>query len=155
MDFNEIKKLMDEFNDSPTRELEITIEGFHIHLSKNENTFQPTVAPVVSAVPTASVPTTSEKSAPTPAVEKPSAQPEGTVIAAPMVGSIYLQPQPDKDPYVSVGSKVKKGDIVCIIEAMKMMTEIKSEFNGTISEILVDNEELVEFDQPLFRIVED
>lgn len=147
MDFNEIKKLMDEFNDSPTRELEITTGDFHIHLSKNETLFQPQpVAPSVEAsatqVATAPLPEGSEEKM------------TGQIIKAPMVGSIYLQPQPDKPAYVSVGSKVKKGDIVCIIEAMKMMTEIKSDFDGTISEILVDNEELVEFDQPLFCVVE-
>lgn len=152
MDFNEIKKLMDEFNDSPTRELEITIEGFHIHLSKNENSFQAPVTPMPVTQSIITAPNITDTT--TDLAEAKPKQVEGQIIAAPMVGSIYLQPQPDKDPYVTVGSKVKKGDIVCIIEAMKMMTEIKSEFNGTISEILVDNEELVEFDQPLFRIVE-
>ncbi len=147
MDFNEIKKLMDEFNDSPTRELEITTGDFHIHLSKNETLFQP--QPVVPSVEASA---TQVATAPLP--EASEEKMAGQIIKAPMVGSIYLQPQPDKPAYVSVGSKVKKGDIVCIIEAMKMMTEIKSEFDGTISEILVDNEELVEFDQPLFCVVE-
>ena len=71
-----------------------------------------------------------------------------------MVGSIYLQPAPDKEAYVSVGTKVHKGDVVCIIEAMKMMTEIKSEVDGIITKVLVTNEELVEFDQPLFEVQE-
>ena len=75
-------------------------------------------------------------------------------IKAPMVGTIYLKPEPDKDPYVTEGMRVHKGDIVCIIEAMKMMTEIKSDLDGVISEVLVENEDLVEFDQPLFKVTE-
>ena len=65
-----------------------------------------------------------------------------------------MKPEPQKPAYVAVGQKVKKGDVICIIEAMKMMTEIKSEVSGTISEVLVENEELVEFDQPLLRVQE-
>ena len=71
-----------------------------------------------------------------------------------MVGTIYLKPEPDKDPYVTEGMRVHKGDIVCIIEAMKMMTEIKSDLDGVISEVLVENEDLVEFDQSLFKVTE-
>lgn len=126
---------MAEFNESPMRELEIETDGFHIHLSKNENTFKPQgVLPQVET--------------PSPKVE------EASYIKAPMVGSIYLQPAPDKEAYVSVGTKVHKGDVVCIIEAMKMMTEIKSEVDGIITKVLVTNEELVEFDQPLFEVQE-
>ena len=143
MDFKEIKELMAEFNESPMRELEIETDGFHIHLSKNENTFKPQV------VTTSSLPAPqAETPSPTSKVE------EASYIKAPMVGSIYLQPAPDKEAYVSVGTKVHKGDVVCIIEAMKMMTEIKSEVDGIITKVLVTNEELVEFDQPLFEVQE-
>ncbi|MBL1056648.1 acetyl-CoA carboxylase biotin carboxyl carrier protein [Ligilactobacillus agilis] len=143
MDFKEIKELMAEFNESPMRELEIETDGFHIHLSKNENTFKPQVVTTSSLpAPQAETPSPSSK------VE------EASYIKAPMVGSIYLQPAPDKEAYVSVGTKVHKGDVVCIIEAMKMMTEIKSEVDGIITKVLVTNEELVEFDQPLFEVQE-
>lgn len=142
MDFKEIKELMAEFNESPMRELEIETDGFHIHLSKNENTFKPQ-----GVLPQAETPS--------PKVEEASEQAESaSYIKAPMVGSIYLQPAPDKEAYVSVGTKVHKGDVVCIIEAMKMMTEIKSEVDGIITKVLVTNEELVEFDQPLFEVQE-
>lgn len=134
---------MAEFNESPMRELEIETDGFHIHLSKNENTFKPQVVTTSSLpAPQAETPSPSSK------VE------EASYIKAPMVGSIYLQPAPDKEAYVSVGTKVHKGDVVCIIEAMKMMTEIKSEVDGIITKVLVTNEELVEFDQPLFEVQE-
>ena len=69
-----------------------------------------------------------------------------------MVGVFYAAPSPEKPAYVSVGDKVSKGDIVCIIEAMKIMNEITAEESGTVSEILVNNGDVVEFDQPLFRI---
>lgn len=150
MDFKEIKELMAEFNESPMRELEIETDGFHIHLSKNENTFKPQVVTTSSLpAPQAETPSPSSK------VEEASTPAESaSYIKAPMVGSIYLQPAPDKEAYVSVGTKVHKGDVVCIIEAMKMMTEIKSEVDGIITKVLVTNEELVEFDQPLFEVQE-
>ena len=138
---------MAEFNESPMRELEIETDGFHIHLSKNENTFKPQV--VIPQASQAETPSPSSK------VEEASEQAESaSYIKAPMVGSIYLQPAPDKEAYVSVGTKVHKGDVVCIIEAMKMMTEIKSEVDGIITKVSVTNEELVEFDQPLFEVPE-
>jgi acetyl-CoA carboxylase biotin carboxyl carrier protein len=74
------------------------------------------------------------------------------MILAPMVGTFYAQPGPDKPPYVSVGDKVKKGQPVCIIEAMKLMNEIESEVEGEIIECLVENEEMVEFGQPLYIV---
>ncbi|HJC04326.1 MAG TPA: acetyl-CoA carboxylase biotin carboxyl carrier protein [Candidatus Ligilactobacillus avistercoris] len=162
MNFNEIKDLMAEFNASPTRELEITEEnGFRLRLSKNDapqrgeaqqpsapSASQPTPAPAQPAQP---VEASQPKEEP---VQTKSAKPEGPVIKAPMVGTVYLQAKPDSPAYVTVGQPVHKGDVVCIIEAMKMMTEIKSDVDGVIAEVLVDNEDLVEFDQPLFRVTE-
>ena len=148
MDFNDVKKLMEDFNNSPTRELEITTDGFHSHLSKNE-------APFISQ--------DNKNYADSPAIEasdesivssKSDDLDDASLIKSPMVGTVYLQPEPEKAAYVSVGSHVHKGDVVCIIEAMKMMTEIKSEYTGEVVEVLVDNEDLVEFDQPLFKIKE-
>ena len=78
---------------------------------------------------------------------------EGNLVKAPIVGTFYKSTSPDKPPIVNVGTKVKKGDLLCIIEAMKVMNEIKSEFDGEIAEVLVENEEMVEFGQPMFRIV--
>lgn len=73
-------------------------------------------------------------------------------IVAPMVGTFYAKPAPDKPPYVQVGDKVKKGQIVCIIEAMKLMNEIESDVDGEIVECLVENEQMVEYGQPLFLV---
>ncbi|WP_304652329.1 acetyl-CoA carboxylase biotin carboxyl carrier protein [uncultured Ligilactobacillus sp.] len=145
MDFNDIEKLMDDFKKSEMRELEITTDGFHIHLSKNETPFLPVrekdERPAITAVEENVPPVTKDTKA------------KGEFIKSPMVGSVYLQPKPDQDPYVTVGSRVHKGDVVCIIEAMKMMTEIKSDQDGIVTEVLVENEDLVEFDQPMFKVV--
>lgn len=78
---------------------------------------------------------------------------EGNVVKAPIVGTFYQSSSPDKPPFVQVGDKINKGDVICIIEAMKFMNEIQSEYSGTVAEILVDNEEFVEYGQELFRIV--
>ena len=77
---------------------------------------------------------------------------EGTPVTSPMVGVFYAAPAPDKEPYVSVGSKVNKGDVLCLIEAMKLMNEVTAEKSGEITEICVENGQVVEYGQPLFMI---
>lgn len=133
------------------RELEIETEGLKLKLSKNELSRQ-----MIQQLQTNVNPQRESKK--TQKDSKPSSNPTipipGLTIDAPMVGSVYLQPEPSKPTFVKVGSAVKKGDVVCVIEAMKMMTEIKSDVTGIVKEVLVKNEELVEFGQPLFRIEE-
>lgn len=94
-------------------------------------------APAAPATPTASA--GSEKKVIT-----------GKVIRSPFVGTFYRSPSPDADPFCDIGKRVKKGDTLCIVEAMKLMNEIEADFDGVIKEILVENEQPVEFDQPLF-----
>ena len=77
---------------------------------------------------------------------------DGNVVKSPLVGTFYNAPSPDAEPYVKVGDTVKKGQVLAIVEAMKLMNEIESEFDGTVENILVSNEEVVEFGQPLFVI---
>lgn len=94
--------------------------------------------------------------APAPAVESgaPTAESAaGHTLKSPMVGIFYAAASPDSAPFVAVGSAVKKGDVVCIIEAMKLMNEITAERDGVIAEVLAENGQVVEFSQPLFRIV--
>ena len=78
---------------------------------------------------------------------------EGNIVKSPMIGTFYMKPSPDSNPYVEVGSIVKKGTVLCIIEAMKLMNEIESEYEGKIVEILVKDGETVDYGKPLFRIV--
>ncbi|MDO4903023.1 MAG: acetyl-CoA carboxylase biotin carboxyl carrier protein [Limosilactobacillus sp.] len=145
MEFNDIQKLMAEFEKSSTRELKIDDNDFHLYLSKNETSAAP-VAPQAAAAPSAPA-----ASAP---AEPASSSASASSIKAPLVGTVYLQPKPNKPTFVKVGDKVQKGDVVCVIEAMKMLTEVKSDRDGVIKEINVENGDLVEFDQPLFTLTE-
>ena len=84
--------------------------------------------------------------------QKNEKQAEGTVVASPLVGIFYSAPSPEDEPFVTVGDTVKKGQTLGVIEAMKLMNEIESEYDGVVEEIMVGNEEVVEYGQPLFRI---
>ncbi len=111
---------------------------------------QPAVmAPQVTAVPPAGPP------AQAPAAEPPAVQPEEEyhVVTSPFVGTFYRRPNPDSDPYVTIGARVTKGQTLCIVEAMKLMNEIEADVAGTVADILVDDATSVEYDQPLFKIV--
>ncbi len=146
LNFDEINKIIDKFNQSSVRELDINDGEFHLHLSKNENSpetpVQP-IQPVQSSEPAVKVENSSKNSAA-----------GSNQIVAPMVGTVYLQPEPGAKPYVEPGKMVHAGDVVCVIEAMKMLTEVKSNVTGQVKNILVENEDLVEYDQPLFEIEE-
>ena len=109
-------------------------------------------APVAAAVPAAPVPATGAEALGV-THEEPAPVKEGTLVLAPTVGVFYSAPSPDARPFVEVGDQVKKGDTLCIIEAMKLMNEIPAELDGTVAEICVGNGQVVEFNQPLFRIV--
>jgi len=105
----------------------------------------PVVAPIPASAPSHAPPP------PAPKAEKPAEKP-GTLVTSPFVGTFYRSPSPDSPPYADVGTKVKKGQVLCIVEAMKLMNEIEAEVEGKIAEILVQNATPVEFGQPLFRI---
>ncbi len=143
LEFNDIQKLMTEFEKSSTRELKIDDQDFHLYLNKNEQ----------SAV-TPAMPKTIDNAKPT--VDKTSAAKAAneSTIKAPLVGTVYLQPKPNKPAYIKIGDQVHKGDVVCVIEAMKMLTEVKSDRDGTVKAVNVENGYLVEFNQPLFTITE-
>ena len=100
------------------------------------------------------VPKTIDNAKPT--VDKTSAAKAAneSTIKAPLVGTVYLQPKPNKPAYIKIGDQVHKGDVVCVIEAMKMLTEVKSDRDGTVKAVNVENGDLVEFNQPLFTITE-
>ena len=144
MELSAVQKLMEQFEDSTARELELTDGDFHLRLSKNR-------AVKASPAPVAATPSpASTVTAPTSAA--PQAATEAQAIKAPLVGTVYLQPKPGAKPYLQVGQQVNAGDVVCVIEAMKMMTEVKSQVAGTVKAVLVEDEQLVEVDQPLFTV---
>lgn len=147
MDLRKLKKLIELVEESGISELEITEGEEKVRINRGATTNQPQIN---------QLPTHPEFHQPLPAsVETPSADNkkiEGTIINSPMVGTFYTSSKPGAEPFVKVGSKVKTGDILCIIEAMKLLNEIQSDYDGEIVEVLVENAEPVEFGQPLFRI---
>ena len=156
MDYKDIKKLIDDMGNSNLDSLEIEFpEGIKISMTKNTGK---------EVVITTGGPNVIEGSAPmTPPVVREN---KGTslvnvqnkeeknykIVKSPMVGTFYASSAPDKDPFVKVGDKVHKGQVLCIVEAMKLMNEIESEFDGEIVEICVNNEDIVEYGKPLFKI---
>ncbi|MDT8447797.1 MAG: acetyl-CoA carboxylase biotin carboxyl carrier protein [bacterium] len=135
---------------------EITIEEDGVKLTlKRERTAAPASAPVAHQVMVPAAAPAAATAAPAPAAAAPSASPvEDNLhyVTAPLVGTFYGSPSPDSDAYVNVGDKVKKGQTLCIIEAMKLMNEIESDVDGTVVEMLVENATPVDFGARIFAI---
>ena len=160
-DLDDVKRLIDLANKNDLGVLEIeTKKGRRIRIERNKqtapavtftaNTAQEPVsvpAPVATTTVATAQATTTTQTAPAP-------QPKTAdkTIDAPMVGVFYQAPSPDAEPFVKFGQSVKKGDTVCIIEAMKLMNEIQAEQDGVITEVLAKNGDIIEFGQPLFAI---
>ena len=140
---DEILQLMDKMQQTGLKELEIEQGDFGLSIRAKE------AAAVISA-PAAVLQPVVEQAEPVQAESEP--EETGEVVTSPIVGTFYAAVSPDKPPYVSVGSKVNKGDTLCIIESMKIMNEIQSEFSGTVKKILVENGQMVEYGQPLMVI---
>ena len=155
MNVEEIKELMTLFNDSNMTEFHLSNEEFEVQFSKREeypqvvsNAVAPVAnvaSPVVEAAPVNAAPNAE-------AQEAPQVATDAKYITSPIVGVVYLQSSPDADPFVQVGKQITSSDTVCIIEAMKIMNEIKSDFNGEVVEVLVENGQMVDFGQKLFAI---
>lgn len=161
MNLNEIKDLMAQFDQSSLREFSYKNGTDELQFSKNEaritSEAPAQVAPVPTAVaasPVVSAPSTPVESAveEAPAPAETTVAPEGDVVESPLVGVAYLAAGPDKPAFVTVGDSVKKGQTLVIIEAMKVMNEIPAPKDGVVTEILVSNEEMVEFGKGLVRI---
>lgn len=160
MRYEEVKELIAIFEKSDLNDMEIQFDNAVIKLNRNAasssqaqavpqntiseivNTQVPVIEPVQNTV------------SDTPAVEYKNDTSDGTgrFIKAPIVGTFYQSSAPDKPPFVKVGDTIAKGDVVCIIEAMKFMNEVNSEESGKIAEVLVNDGDFVEFGQPLFRV---
>ena len=154
MDLRKLKKLIDLVQESGIAELEITEGEEKVKIVKGGAVAALGAAtPALAVAPETALARESAK-APTPAPIAPEAEaaPEGQLVKAPMVGTFYRSPSPDAKPFVEVGQAVKKGDTVCIIEAMKLMNEIETDVSGVVKAILVENGQPVEYGQPLFVI---
>lgn len=144
MELENLVKLINTVSDSELTGFRYEENGIKLHLTKKGEKVQATQvvmgAPVTAEAPKAEVPAKEENEV------------RGKVVESPLVGTFYAAPAEDASPFVSVGDQVKKGQTLAIVEAMKLMNEIESEYDGTITEILVENGEAVEYGQPLFRI---
>lgn len=153
MDIRKVKKLIELLEESNIDEIEIKEGEESVRISRNgaqAMSMAAKVAPVYAA-PAAPPPAPpAPTAAPTP---PPTPTPAGHILHSPMVGTFYRSPSPSTPVFVEVGQTVKAGDIVCIVEAMKMMNQIEADKAGTIAAVLVENGQPVEFDQPLFSIV--
>ncbi len=168
MEITEIKELLAQFDASTLTEFDLRDGHFELYFNKNSDSRKGSAsqaASQMSITPSMPVPTpgaehphlgekaVANESLPTTAKSTPE-EAEGTAISSPVVGIVYLQPSPDKPAFKSVGDRVKKGEVVCIVEAMKVMNEITSDIEGEIVAVMVENEQVVEFNQPLFKVKE-
>jgi acetyl-CoA carboxylase biotin carboxyl carrier protein len=154
LDFKEIRKLVRLLEQSEISEIEISDKDRKIRLAKPTPSngqsgasiiagAAPQVAPPAQVIPAAEAEVEPPKPAPVIAAN---------VVKSPMVGTFYAAPSPDAEPFVQVGDMVRKGQVLCIVEAMKLMNEIESDYEGRIVDIHVENAQPVEFDHPLFTI---
>ena len=154
MDLRKLKKLIDLVQESGIAELEITEGEEKVKIVKGNGAGAAAAPAPIQLVPQVAAPA-SESTRPLPAAAPPAAADaaaEGQLVKAPMVGTFYRSPSPDAKAFVEVGQAVKKGDTVCIIEAMKLMNEIETDLAGVVKAILVENGQPVEYGQPLFVI---
>ena len=153
VDLKDVKALMDLMRKNSVSELELEKEGFKIRIKRGSNgsgvaaayTEEGTVVAYPAQVPVL------PPVAPAPAPPSP-VVPNEVEIKSPMIGTFYRAPSPESAPYVEVGTEVNPDTVVCIIEAMKVMNEIKAEAKGVITQVMVENAKPVEFNQPLFKL---
>jgi acetyl-CoA carboxylase biotin carboxyl carrier protein len=157
MDLRKLKTLIDLVAESDISELEVTEGESKVRIVKNAPPSAPNqvvMMPAQAHAPMAAAPATAVAAAPAAAAPAPVAEaaPAGHVVKSPMVGTFYRSSAPGAAPFIDIGSTVKEGDTLCIIEAMKLLNEIDADASGTIKQILVENGQPVEFGQPLFII---
>ena len=150
MTLEEIKELIRVFGRSKLDKLKVKDGEFEVSMSKEENQAVVTTqaAPVAEVAPVAATAAPALEAEP----QAPAATQEGEFIRSPMVGTFYAAPSPDSPPFVKAGDTVNKGQVLCILEAMKIMNELEAEFNCKILEVLVEDGQPVEYDMPLFRV---
>ena len=155
MDYKDIKKLMDDMGNSKLDSLDIEFtDGIKIRMTKNsqkEVVVTTKKKDVIEASAPITVPVVTEKKEAS-LVTMDNKEETYKMVKSPMVGTFYESSSPDAEAFVKIGDKVKKGQVLCIVEAMKLMNEIESEFDGEIVEVCVKNEEVVEYGMPLFKI---
>jgi len=155
MDFQQVKELIQMVEQSSLTELQVSLDGSSLYMSKNAVNSGNNAAAVRVDTPSAA-PVSITPSADEPITILPEVKQEtkaGEMIVSPIVGTFYESASPEKPAFVKVNDEVREGQVLCIVEAMKVMNEITAKRSGVIAEVLVENEQMVEFNQPLFRIV--
>jgi acetyl-CoA carboxylase biotin carboxyl carrier protein len=145
MDMKQIKSLLQDFDASGLSKLKITEEAFSIELEKSTGVVAAPMATVQAAAPVAVAPAAVSVVTEAPVLT-------GDAILSPMVGTFYSAPSPDSAPFVKVGDRVKKGQVIAVLEAMKIMNELEAEFDCKIVSVLVSDAQAVEYDMPLFAV---
>lgn len=158
MDLKDIQNLIKFVAKSGASEVKLETEDIKITIKtgssdgKGETTY---IQQIPTMAPQPQMPMQQQQAAPAPSQQEPqpeSAETKYLTIKSPIIGTFYRKPAPDKDVFVEVGDTIKSGDVLCVIEAMKLFNEIESEVSGKIVKVLVDDSSPVEFDQPLFLI---
>ena len=157
MDIREIQNLIKFVAKSGATEVKLEMDDIKITIKttdggSSETTTYIQQAPMSQALPQAAAPQPTAPSAPAEAAPAADDNAKYITIKSPIIGTLYRKPSPDKAPFVEVGTSISKGDVVCVIEAMKLFNEIESEVSGKIVKVLVDDSSPVEFDQPLFLV---
>ena len=151
MEFENLLTLIKTVSDSELTDLDYEENGTRIRLKKKKETV--VVAGASADVPIAPLAAAQAAIQNSETVADADREPEGMIVKSPLVGTFYAAPAEDAAPFVSVGDLVKKGQTLAIVEAMKLMNEIESDFDGKVAEVYVENGQAVEYGQPLFRIV--
>ena len=142
MEYEKIKQLIEEMGNSKLTEVDIEFpDGTKISMKKDKMQEK-----IIQNIPTVENNTIENQ------IKENKNEKKGNIIKSPMVGIFYLKPSPTAEPYIEIGKEVKKGDVLCIIEAMKLMNELESEYTGKVTEVLVKDGEAVEYGTPLLRI---
>lgn len=153
MDYEQIKKLIDDMGSANIDELEIEFpEGMKISMKKNTEKEVVVTNNMQTQAQMQTIPTIQVNTENNVVKEEQKCEENYKIIKSPMVGTFYSKSSPDKDSFVKVGDTVKKGQVVCIVEAMKLMNEIESEFDGELAEICVNDGDVIEYGEPLFKI---
>lgn len=159
MEFKQIQELIKAINKSNISELSVEEGDFKITIKQaqtiSETQFVAVQAPMPQMLPQAAPQSAALPAAPAPAAQAaaaPAANDKLITIKSPMIGTFYRSPSPDKPSFVNVGDDIKQGDVLCIVEAMKLFNEIESEVSGKIVKVLIDDASPVEYDQPLFLV---
>lgn len=148
---NYIEKLAKIINDNGLTEISVESDDMAVTIRKDSSNIIPVQAPVIAAAAAAPAAVPAQESA-AESVEQAKAEPKGKAVTSPMVGTFYSAPSPEDEPFVEIGKEINAGDVVCIIEAMKLMNEIKSEHAGKVTQICVKNGDPIEFGQVLMYV---